>query len=428
MSQLRYDNKVVVVTGAGAGLGREYALFFASRGAKIVVNDLGGNVKGEGGSKGAADKVVDEIKALGGTAVANYDNVIEGEKVIKTAIDAFGKVDILINNAGILRDVSFNNMKREEWDIIINVHLNGTYAVSKAAWKVMREQKYGRIVNTASGSGLYGNFGQANYSAAKLGTHGLTQTLAKEGESRNIKVNTIAPVAGTRMTATVMNKEMLEKLHPRYVVPLVAFLVHDECPENGSLFELGGGFYSKVRYQRSAGVVFSNCPTPEDIAKNFDQIVDFEGENDYPNNNMGVMPKFLNDETRQKLAPKKGQAPPQAAPTKQAAPAPSASTGGPQLKTDPIFSMMGVYLARGEGKAVIEKLQATYQIDILPKKGAPVIKSWILDLKNGNGSVKQGKEKTDSTFIMTDEDFAQVCMGKLNPQTAFMTVSDIPTP
>jgi len=227
MSQLRFDGKVVVITGAGSGLGKEYALFFGSRGAKVVVNDLGGSVKGEGASSSAADKTVQEIKAAGGTAVANYDNVIEGEKVIKTAIDAFGRVDVVINNAGILRDVSFNNMKRAEWDLVLNVHLNGSYAVTKAAWKVMREQKYGRIINTASGSGLYGNFGQANYSAAKLGTHGLTQTLAKEGESRNIKVNTIAPVAATRMTETVMNKDMLEKLHPRYIVPLVVVLAHD---------------------------------------------------------------------------------------------------------------------------------------------------------------------------------------------------------
>src|SRR6185503_1409105 len=194
--QLRYDGKVVIITGAGNGLGRSHALLFGSRGAKVVVNDLGGGHTGEGKSSAAADKVVEEIKALGGEAVANYDSVENGDKIVKTAVDAFGTVDIVINNAGILRDVSFAKMTKEDWDIIQRVHLNGSFSVSYAAWPILREKGYGRIIMTTSAAGIYGNFGQANYSAAKLGILGLGQTLALEGRSKNIHVNTIVPIAG----------------------------------------------------------------------------------------------------------------------------------------------------------------------------------------------------------------------------------------
>ena len=253
---LRFDNKVAVVTGAGGGLGREYALFYASRGAKVVVNDLGSSVSGTGGSGNAADKVVAEIKAKGGIAVANYDSVEFGEKIMKTAVDNFGKVDILINNAGILRDISFQKMKKEDWDLIIKVHMTGTFSCSRAAWNIMREQKYGRIVNTASAAGLFGSFGQVNYSAAKLGIHGFSMALAKEGEKRNIKVNTIAPLAASRMLETVMPPDVLANLKPSLVVPLVGYLTHESCPESGSVFEVGGGFAAKLRWQRTEVINF----------------------------------------------------------------------------------------------------------------------------------------------------------------------------
>merc|ERR1719189_3505196 len=199
MGDIRYDGKVAIVTGAGNGLGREYALMLAKRGAKVVVNDLGGSVKGEGekAAKHAADAVVDEIKAAGGEAVANKDSVEHGEKMGKTAVDAFGTVDIVINNAGILRDISFQKMTERDWDLIMLVHLKGAFSVTRAAWNIMREKNYGRIVNTASSSGIYGSFGQANYATAKLGLHGFTQTLAKEGVKRNIRVNSIAPQAAS---------------------------------------------------------------------------------------------------------------------------------------------------------------------------------------------------------------------------------------
>lgn len=245
---LRFDGKVVIVTGAGAGLGRAYAHFFAKRGAKVVVNDLGGSVKGEGGNSKAADVVVEEIKKAGGIAVANTDSVEFGEKIVKTAVDAFGTVDIVINNAGILRDVSFLKMSEQDWDLIMKVHLKGSFSVTRAAWNIMREKGYGRIINTGSSSGLYGSFGQVNYSAAKMAMHGLTQSLAKEGEKRNIRVNTICPIAASRMTETVLPKEVLVNLAPEYVAPLVAWLCHDQCEETGSLFEVGAGYVAKLRW------------------------------------------------------------------------------------------------------------------------------------------------------------------------------------
>jgi 3-hydroxyacyl-CoA dehydrogenase/3a,7a,12a-trihydroxy-5b-cholest-24-enoyl-CoA hydratase len=220
--ELRFDGKVAIVTGAGGGLGRSHALLLASRGAKVVVNDLGGSHTGEGKSASAADKVVAEIKEKGGEAVANYDSVTDGDKIVKTAIDTYGKFVILINNAGILRDVTFKKMTQQDWDLVYKVHVLGAMKVTHAAWTLMNDQGYGRIINTASAAGIYGNFGQANYAMAKLGIHGFTQTLAAEGRKRNVIVNTIAPIAGSRMTETVLPKEMLDALKPEYVSALVA--------------------------------------------------------------------------------------------------------------------------------------------------------------------------------------------------------------
>ncbi|KAI0395919.1 hypothetical protein F5Y17DRAFT_421973 [Xylariaceae sp. FL0594] len=276
--QLRYDGQVAVITGAGGGLGKAYATFFASRGAKVVVNDLGGSFKGEGTSTKAADVVVNEIKAAGGEAVANYDSVEFGEKIIDTAIKAFGRVDILINNAGILRDISFKNMKDEDWDLITKVHIKGAYKCARAAWPYFRKQKYGRVINTASAAGLFGNFGQANYSAAKLAMVGFTETLAKEGAKYNIISNVIAPIAASRMTETIMPPDMLENLKPDWVVPLVAVLVHkSNTSENGSIFEAGGGHIAKFRWERSNGLLLKadETYTPGAIIKQWNKVIDF---------------------------------------------------------------------------------------------------------------------------------------------------------
>ncbi|PWW74008.1 NAD(P)-binding protein [Tuber magnatum] len=275
---LRFDGKVVVVTGAGGGLGRAYALFFGSRGASVVVNDLGGSFKGEGNSTKAADVVVDEIKKAGGKAVANYDSVEFGEKIIETAVKTFGTIHILINNAGILRDIAFRNMKDDDWNLIMKVHVKGSYKCARAAWPIFRKQRYGRIINTASAAGLFGSFGQTNYAAAKLAMVGFSETLAREGAKYNILCNAIAPIAASRMTETVMPPEVLETLKPEWVVPLVAVLVHESNEEeSGGIFEVGGGHIAKLRWERSKGALLKtdSSLTPSALLKKWSDINDF---------------------------------------------------------------------------------------------------------------------------------------------------------
>jgi 3-hydroxyacyl-CoA dehydrogenase/3a,7a,12a-trihydroxy-5b-cholest-24-enoyl-CoA hydratase len=285
MSDLRFDNRVAIVTGAGNGLGRSHALLLAGRGAKVVVNDLGGGHTGGGKSSGAADKVVEEIKAAGGEAVANYDSVEDGAKIVQAALDAFKRIDIVVNNAGILRDTSFQKMSQEDFDLIYRVHVLGSFRVTQAAWPHMRDAGYGRILMTASAAGIYGNFGQANYSMAKLGLHGLAQTLAIEGHKRGIRVNTIAPIAGSRMTETILPPDLVAALKPEFVSPLVALLCHESCEESGSLFEVGGGFVGKLRWERTEGALFrlSRPMTPEAVRAKWSAICDF-GKSTHPSN------------------------------------------------------------------------------------------------------------------------------------------------
>ncbi|XP_068103202.1 peroxisomal multifunctional enzyme type 2 [Hyperolius riggenbachi] len=278
-SPLRFDGRVVLVTGAGGGLGRSYALAFAERGASVVVNDLGGDIKGDGKSSSAADKVVEEIRAKGGKAVANYDSVEAGEKLVQTALDAFGRIDIVINNAGILRDRSFARISDADWDIIHRVHLRGSFLVTRAAWNHMKNQKFGRIIMTSSAAGIYGNFGQANYSAAKLGLVGLSNTLALEGVKYNILSNAIAPTAGSRLTQTVMPQDLLDALKPEYVTPLVLWLCHESCQENGSLFEVGAGWIGKLRWERTLGAIIrqqNHQMTPEAVRDEWEKICNFD--------------------------------------------------------------------------------------------------------------------------------------------------------
>jgi 3-hydroxyacyl-CoA dehydrogenase/3a,7a,12a-trihydroxy-5b-cholest-24-enoyl-CoA hydratase len=278
MSDLRFDNRVAIVTGAGNGLGRSHALLLASRGARVVVNDLGGSHTGSGKSSAAADKVVEEIKAAGGQAVANYDSVEDGAKIVQCALDTWKRIDIVVNNAGILRDASFQKMTQDDWDLIYRVHVLGAFRVTHAAWGPMRDAGYGRIIMTASAAGIYGNFGQANYAMAKLGVHGFAQTLAAEGAKKNVRVNTIAPIAGSRMTETVLPPDLVAALKPEYVSPLVACLAHESCEENGGLFEVGGGFIGKLRWERAEGSLFrlSRPLTPEQVTAKWKQITDFK--------------------------------------------------------------------------------------------------------------------------------------------------------
>lgn len=295
--KIRFDDRVVVVTGAGGGLGRAHALAFAARGARIVVNDLGVSTLGDGGSATPAQKVVDEIIAAGGEAVANYDSVLDGEKIVQTALDNFGRIDILINNAGILRDKSFHKMTEEDWDLVYNVHVKGAFKLTHAAWPHLREQEYGRIVFTSSASGLYGNFGQANYSMAKLGLHGLAQTLALEGRSKNILVNSIAPVAGSRMTETIMPPDVVAKLKPEYVSPLVLWLSSEANQDNtGGVYEVGAGYMARLRWERTRGMSFplANGISVEDVARNWDRITDFTDATHPASGQEAMMDMFAN--------------------------------------------------------------------------------------------------------------------------------------
>jgi len=293
---IRFDDRVAVVTGAGGGLGRVYALELARRGAKVVVNDLGGARDGTGeGSARPADAVVQEIAAAGGEAVANYDSVATlegGQAIVQTALDSFGKVDILINNAGILRDKSFAKMEPEMWEGVLAVHLQGAYNVTRPAFQAMKAQGYGRIVMTTSAAGLFGNFGQANYSAAKMGLIGLMNTLKLEGDKYNVKVNTVAPLAATRLTEDVMPPDMLEKLKPEFVAPLVLYLCAEQCAESGMILNAGGGFFGRAAVISAPVVQVGDgqqAPSVEEIHRNWTQIDSMEGGREYHDANAMLM-------------------------------------------------------------------------------------------------------------------------------------------
>ncbi len=286
MADIRFDGKVAIVTGAGGGLGRQHALELARRGAKVVVNDLGGSVDGSGGSSAAADAVVAEIKAAGGEAISNGSSVTDDAGValmIKQAMDTWGRIDILIANAGILRDKSFSKMELADFELVVNVHLMGTVKPVKAVWEIMREQNYGRIVVTTSSSGMYGNFGQSNYGAAKLGIIGFMNTIKLEGQKNNIHINAISPVAATRMTENLMPPAVLEKLKPEYVTPGVVYLASDEAP-TGAILTAGAGAFAMSRIYETEGVYLGEGGlSVEEVRDNWSKISDPEGQQAYVN-------------------------------------------------------------------------------------------------------------------------------------------------
>ena len=289
MSDLGFDGRVAIITGAGGGLGRQHALLLASRGVLLVINDLGGSVDGTGSDKGAAERMVDEITALGGEAVADTSSVATpegGAAIVQTALDAFGKVDIVINNAGILRDKAFHNMEPDLMNPVFDVHLKGAFHVTQPAWVKMREQGYGRIISTSSAAGVFGNFGQTNYGAAKMGLVGFTNVLAVEGAKYNIKANAIAPLALTRMTETILGG-LGDKLDPALVSPIVAWLAHEDCPATGRLFSVGGGRVAEVFIGECKGYHSADL-TPEQLRDNWDTVTN---RDDY------AVPANLGEET-----------------------------------------------------------------------------------------------------------------------------------
>ncbi|AMO24121.1 SDR family NAD(P)-dependent oxidoreductase [Ramlibacter solisilvae] len=288
---IRFDGRVAIVTGAGNGLGRVHALELARRGAKVVINDFGGSRDGKGGSSEAAKKVVEEIRAAGGTAIANGANVCDFEQVqamVAQAKAEFGRVDVLINNAGILRDKTLSKMEMADFRAVVDVHLMGSAYCTKAVWELMREQNYGRILMTTSASGLFGNFGQSNYGAAKMALVGLMHMLTIEGAKNNIRVNTIAPIGATRMTEDVMPPEMFAALKPEQVTPAALFLVSENAPSKVTM-SAGGGAYSVCRIVDTAPVHFADSElSPEALAANFERIADWNTARAYDDSNQQV--------------------------------------------------------------------------------------------------------------------------------------------
>ena len=400
--EIRFDGRVAIVTGAGAGLGRTYALELARRGARVVVNDFGGARDGAGqGSSSPADQVVNEIKDLGGEAVASYDNVATpegGDNIVKTALKTFGRVDILINNAGILRDKGLPNMEPENWQAVLGVHLNGAYNVTRPAVQAMRDNGFGRIVMTTSAAGLYGNFGQTNYSSAKLALVGFMNTLREEGRKYNILVNTIAPVAASRLTEDVMPPDMFEKLRPDYVAGIVAYFCSENCRESGTIVNAAAGYYSRAAILTGPGVTLGdgkNPPTPEDIRDNWTGINSMEDARELGNANLAIMSFMTPPKAEEKAA------------MRDAGP-------GASVDVKDIFKMMpdAFNAEKAAGKDLV------FQFNIAGPGGG----DWFVTVKDSACRVEPGlATKPTTTIKMAAGDFVQLIQGKLDGMQAFST-------
>jgi len=399
MKKVRFDGRVAIITGAGAGLGRTYALELAKRGAKIVVNDLGGARDGAGdGSRSPAEKVVAEIEELGGEAVPNFDNVATvegGESIVKTALDAFGTVDIVINNAGILRDKSFTKMTPENWNAVVDVHLNGAYNVTRPAFKIMKAKGYGRIVMTTSAAGLYGNFGQTNYSAAKLGLVGLMNTLKLEGRKYNVKCNTIAPIAASRLTEDILPPDLFAQMKPEFVTPMAMYLCSETCQPTGEIFNAGMGYYNRAAVMTGPGIQLATeeLPTVEMVADNFDAINALEGAKELSDANAALMDLMT---------------PPAPPETEGASP----EAGGSGIDVQAIFDNLATTF-KTEAAAGVEVI---FQFNISGGAGG----DWHAVIKDSACTIAAGQHaKPVCTLKMEDTDFAAMMSGKLPPMQAF---------
>jgi NAD(P)-dependent dehydrogenase (short-subunit alcohol dehydrogenase family)/acyl dehydratase/putative sterol carrier protein len=395
--EIRFDGRVAIVTGAGAGLGRVYALELAKRGARVVVNDLGSARDGSGaGSANPADRVVEEIKALGGEAVASFDSVSTpegGEAIVNRALEAFGRVDILINNAGILRDKTFLKMDPPDWEAVKAVHLDGAFYVTRPAFRQMKENKYGRIIMTTSAAGLYGNFGQTNYSAAKMGLVGLMNTLKLEGEKYGVQVNTVAPIAATRLTEDILPPDLFEKLKPEFVAPLVLFLCSEKCPVNGAVYNAGMGYFNRAALVSGPGVLLSDgstVPTPETVAGRLPDVLRMEGAREFYNATeaLGVMLTGPGPESA-------------------AAPTPSSSATVQSL----FDQMPGSFQAeKATGVDVV------FQFRIAGPGGG----DWSAAIRDAACTVTPGlHEKPTTTIKMSAEDFLNLMSGSLSAMQAY---------
>jgi 3-hydroxy-3-methylglutaryl CoA synthase/NAD(P)-dependent dehydrogenase (short-subunit alcohol dehydrogenase family)/putative sterol carrier protein len=425
LPEIRFDGRVAIVTGAGAGLGKAYALELARRGAKVIVNDYGGPRDGAGtGSSAPADKVVEEIRAAGGQAVANYDNVATpegGEKIVRSAVQAFGGVDILINNAGILRDKSFLKMDAENWQAVLAVHLNGAYHVTRPAFARMREKGYGRIVMTTSAAGLYGNFGQTNYSSAKMGLIGFMNTLKLEGAKYNIKVNTIAPMAASRLTQDVMPPDMFQQLKPDFIAGIVLYLCSENCAETGEIFNAAAGFYSRAALLTGPGAILGGgekIPTPEEIRDQWARIDSLEGSREIVDANTAIL-SFLTPSASLPVDAASGAAGKSAAATGGGFSEAGANTGGtpgtgvPEtLDVKTVFSRMPEAFRPEKAAGV----NVVFQFSLSGPGGG----DWVVAVKDGTCKIAAGQaEKPTTTIRMADGDFLELIAGKLDGMQAF---------
>jgi NAD(P)-dependent dehydrogenase (short-subunit alcohol dehydrogenase family)/putative sterol carrier protein len=398
---IRFDGQVAIVTGAGGGLGRLYALELAKRGAKVVVNDLGGARDGTGeGSARPADAVVQEIVEAGGEAGANYDSVATpegGESIVQTALEHFGKVDILINNAGILRDKSFAKMTPELWGGVLDVHLQGAFNVTGPAFRAMRENGYGRIVMTTSAAGLFGNFGQTNYSAAKMALVGMMNTLKLEGAKYDIKVNTVAPLATTRLTEDVMPPDFAEKLKPEFIAPLVLHLCSESCAETGLIVNAGGGFYNRAAVVSAPAVMVGDggqAPTVEDIHRHWAEIDGLEGDKEYQDANAFLMDMLMGSGGAEEQG--------------------SGGAEEPGETVQGVFERMPEFFQADAAGGV----DVVFQFNISGPGGG----DWHVIVKDNTCTVKAGAHaKPTTTLKMADEDFLALIAGKLPAMQAFTT-------
>jgi 3-hydroxy-3-methylglutaryl CoA synthase/NAD(P)-dependent dehydrogenase (short-subunit alcohol dehydrogenase family)/putative sterol carrier protein len=403
--EIRFDDQVAIVTGAGGGLGRVYALELAKRGAKVVINDLGGARDGTGeGSTRPADAVVQEIVEAGGEAVANYDSVATlegGENIVNTALEHFGKVDILINNAGILRDKSFAKMTPEMWDGVLAVHLQGAYNVTAPAFRAMRENGYGRIVMVTSVSGLFGNFGQTNYSTAKMGLVGMMNTLKLEGEKYNIRVNTVAPTAATRLTEDVMPPGLFDKLKPEFVAPPVLYLCSEACAETGLTLHAGGGCFNRIAVSSAPAILVGDgqrAPTVEEIHRNWARIDSLEGGREYRDANAFLMDMLMGQEDKETPLRLQRQR--------------DEETRGQGDAVQEVFErMVEFFQADAAGGADV-----VFQFNISGPGGG----DWYVTVKDNACTVEAGAHsKPTTTLKMADEDFLALIAGKLPAMQAF---------
>ena len=395
--EIRFEDRVAIVTGAGAGLGRAYALELAKRGAKVVVNDLGVARDGTGSGTSAADNVVKEIKDLGGEAVASYDSVATaegGQAIVDTAVKAFGKVDIVINNAGILRDKTLVKMEPSMWDAIMDVHLKGAYNVTRPAFIKMRENGYGRIIMTTSAAGLYGNFGQTNYSAAKMGLVGFMNTLKQEGDKYNIRANTVAPIAATRLTEDILPPDMFDKLKPEFVAPLVLYLCSERCEDSGMILNAGMGYFNRAAFVTGPGTAVGDgtkVPILEEIHQSWDAINDMTGAKEFPNITASFTPMM------EAFSPKKDKAP---------------AEGGGGLTVKAVFDGMAGAFQADQAAGV----DVVFQYDISGPTGG----SWYVTIKDGACEVTEGSHSSPTTTLkMGDEDFVKMTSGELNAMNAY---------